>query len=308
MLNLRTFDLNLLRVFEAIYHSRNVSRSAAKLGMSQPAVSNALNRLRDQLDDPLFIRTTRGMEPTPKAELLASFIHQGLTTIRAGLTSGVAFDPAISTRRYKLLMTGSGAMTFLPKVMSTLSRVAPYVDLSVAEFAVTNYAELLENGIADLAVGRFELISSLRSQLIHTSTLVVLLSRDHPLLDRDEQGKPTISYANYVAAAHVDVAPPGAGGDPISDALGLDGTRLRVALNIPHVGVLPTIMRGTHLIATIPDVLAGDFIAGGDLCTCPLPFTTKTNYIFQWWHKRNDQDAGHRWMRQLFADAGGHIV
>ena len=304
MLNLRTFDLNLLRVFEAIHHNRNISRAAEKLSMSQPAVSNALNRLREQFDDPLFVRTSRGMEPTPKAILLTSYITQGLTTIRAGLTSGVVFEPATSRRRFRLLLTDIGAIAFLPEVLSTLGQAAPNIDLDVAEFAVSNYAELLDEGIADLAIGRFELPSFLCSQLVHTSTYVVLLSRDHPILHFDDHGNPTIDYAAYIGAAHIVVAPPGSSGDPVGEGLGIDGNRLRIALTIPHIAVLPTIMRGTQLIATVPDVLAKHLVADGDLCTCELPFPVKGNRIYQWWHKRNDNDEGHRWLRELCAKAG----
>ncbi len=306
MLNLRTFDLNLLRVFEAIAHDRSVSRAADKLGMSQPAVSNALNRLREQLGDPLFVRTSAGMEPTPKADLLASFINQGMTAIRAGLTSGTAFDPATSRRRFHLLLTDVGAITFLPQLLSTLDREAPGIDLTVSEFAVSNYADLLDEGLADLAIGRFELSSALRSQLIHTSRYVVMLSKDHPDLAKDPAGRPAISYESYVAAPHVVVAPPGSSGDPIGHSLGHDGGRRRVALSVPYIAILPMVMRGTRLMATVPDALAGQLAAGGDLCLCSPPFSIDDNHIHQWWHKRLDTDAGHRWIRQLCADAGGH--
>src|ERR1700722_8740493 len=108
MVNLRTFDLNLLRIFEAVAKDGSVSKAADTLGLSQPAVSNALNRMRRQFEDPLFVRTNKGVEPTLKAQQLATAVSQGLSTIRAGLTATTEFNPAVSKRRFTLLMTDVG--------------------------------------------------------------------------------------------------------------------------------------------------------------------------------------------------------
>lgn len=304
MVNLRTFDLNLLRVFEAVHHDRSVSIAADKLGLSQPAVSNALNRLRLQFDDPLFVRTARGMSATPKAERLAEAIGVGLTTIRAGLSSGVDFDPATSERRFTLLMTDVGEISFLPVLLSELGRNAPNISIHVREAGLSTYEDLLESGTADLAIGRIKLSDRMHGAQIHSSEFVVLLGRSNPILRRDAQGACSIDYQAYLNAPHVMVQPRGAAGDPVREALGPDASRLRIALSIPHATVLPMIMGDTDLIATVPKVCAANLVATGALCAVPPPFPVEPNYVFQWWHRRNQRDAGHRWLRAIFSNAG----
>ena len=304
MVNLRTFDLNLLRVLEAVSNDRSVSRAADNLGLSQPAVSNALNRLRRQFDDPLFVRTQRGMEPTPKAERLTAAIQEGLATIRAGLSSGVDFDPARSTRCFTLLMTDVGEISFLPMLLSTLNRLAPNVDIHVIESALANYEELLENGTVDLAIGRITLPGTLCSELIHSSPFVVLLSRENEHVRTSEDGAPSLTYEDYLNAKHVFVQARGASGDPIGEALGEDARRRRIALAVPHATVLPMVMEGTQLIATVAAVCARKLVATGSLCAVPAPFAIEPNYVYQWWHRRNSADPGHLWLRHIFLEAG----
>ncbi len=304
MVNLRTFDLNLLRVFEAIYRNSSVSKAADQLGISQSAVSNALNRLRHQLDDPLFVRKSAGMEPTLKAINLGETLLEGMTTIRSALNEGTTFDPATSNRRFTLLMTDVGEITFLQIVLAKLSREAPHVDLVVVEQGLERYAELLDNASADLAIGRINLPEHLVSEAIHMSPFVVLLTRDHPGLQWDAKGNPTISQDAYLAAAHVEVRPRGASGDPVSQALGNLASSRRIALSIPHATVLPVLMEHTTLLATIPLVCGQYLVAHSSLITVPPPFKIEANIVQQWWHKRNSRDPGHRWLRHAFATAG----
>ena len=304
MVNLRTFDLNLLRVFEAIYRDGSVSRAADQLGVSQSAVSNALNRLRHHLGDPLFVRTSAGMEPTPKAARLAEVMLDGMTTIRSALSESGTFDPATSHRRFTLLMTDVGEITFLPVILATLDREAPNIDLVVIEQGLERYAELLDNGTVDLAIGRISLPEPLLSEPIHTSPFVVLVTREHPGLRWDENGAPSMSLDAYFAAAHVQVQPRGASGDPVTQALGPTAKRRRVALSIPHSTVLPRIMEHSNLLATIPLVCAEYLVEHSSLITVPPPFEIEQTWVCQWWHKRNSKDPGHIWLRRVFSTAG----
>ncbi len=302
--NLRTFDLNLLRVFEAIFRDGSVTSAAEQLGVTQSAVSNALNRLRYQLEDPLFVRTSHGMEPTPKAADLANSLLGGLTTIRSALVEGARFDPATSRRRFTLLMTDVGEVAFLPTILAKLSVEAPLVDLAILEHGLERYGELLDNGTADLAIGRITLSDTLQSQPIHTSPFVVLLTREHPLLKPGPDGRPALSFEDYMKAAHVRVMPRGATGDPVMKALGSQAQHQRTALSIPHATALPMIIENTLLLATIPQVCASYLIANSSLITVPPPFAIDQNLVLQWWHKRNSRDPGHNWLRSAFAAAG----
>lgn len=307
MVNIRTFDLNLLRVFEAVLNDSSVSRAAEKLAMSQPAVSNALNRLRRQLNDPLFVRTPQGMEPTPKAYQLSLAVNSGLTTIRAGLLAGMEFDPATSERHFTLLMTDVGEISFLPVLLSELKRSAPRIDLQVMEAGLERYGELLESGMADLALGRIQLSERYCSQLIHSSPFMILMSERNSLLDgreRNAEGSYEISYQDYLDARHILVQPRGATGDPIREALGADAPLRQIALAIPHATVLPMIMADTDLLATIPKIAAQNLLAIGGLCTVAVPFPIEPNHVYQWWHRRNSADAGHQWLRDVLANSG----
>ncbi|MCZ4343564.1 LysR family transcriptional regulator [Sphingomonadaceae bacterium G21617-S1] len=304
MVNVRTFDLNLLRVFEAIVNDNSVSKAADKLGMSQPAVSNALNRLRRQLDDPLFVRTPMGMDPTPKARELAISIGGGLTAIRAGLLAGMAFDPATSERQFTLLMTDVGQINFLPPLLSVLNREAPHIDIHVMEAGVETYGDLLESGIADLAVGRISLSDKFESEMIHSSPFVVLMGKQNRLLKGRSGENLSISKEEYLDARHVSVLPRGSSADPIPVALGADSRRRKIALKVPHATVLPMIIRDTELLATIPKIAAHNLLTPGTLQAVPVPFAIEPNRVYQWWHRRNTADAGHRWLRHILASAG----
>ena len=304
MVNLRTFDLNLLRVFEAITESQSVSKAADKLGLSQSAVSNALDRMRRQFDDPLFIRTHRGMEPTPKAQDLAEVILTGLTTIRAGLSASGTFDPARSHRRFSLLMTDVGEMTFLPTILSRLNEQAPQIDLNVIEFGLERYEELLEAGIADLAVGQLKLPDTLCSQEFHNSDFAVVASRTNPIVQYDAEGKASIALETYLDAPHVQQAPRGASGNPVAVALGSQASRRRIALSVPHASVLPMILPQTSLIATVPKVCADLLARHGDLVVMPTPFPMDRSHVTLWWHRRNTKDPGHSWLREMFLTSG----
>ena len=306
MINLRTFDLNLLRIFEAIYRDRSVSIAAGKLGLSQPAVSSALNRLRRLFDDPLFVRSARGMEPTPKAELLAEAVGVGLNILRAGISTTTSFDPANSTRKFHIVMTDVGELLFLPTLLQMLSEVAPHIDVSVVEAGVPNYEDLLDTGRADLAIGRFQLPASYSSKHIHTSAFVVVLRQDHPFVETRRNGALYISYENYLRASHISVEPPGASADPIERALAADRGKRRIALTIPHSTVLGAMIGGTQLVATVPDKCVEWLLHGNpSLCAIPVPFPVDKNLVYQWWHKRNDKDPGHSWLREHIERIGG---
>ena len=301
MVNANTLDLNLLRVFEAIARDRSVSAAASRLRLTQPAVSNALNRLRETFNDPLFVRTRHGMEPTEMARQLYDPIQHGLATIRAGLEQGVGFDPASSDRMFTLIMNDAGEITFLPPLLRVLLSVAPSVSVRVLELGRQEYEDNLDSGVADLAIGRIKLADTFRSQLIHTCAHVAILSSDHPLFSRQRHSSDTITMDEYLAARHVAVVPRGATGNPIEKALSNAAGSRRIALTVPHLMVLSAILPGTDLIATVPDTCSDALCSTGGLRWLKLSFEVEVNRVYQWWHKRQDQDAGHSWLREQIA-------
>ena len=302
MANPNAFDLNLLRVFEALVHAGSVSAAANRLGLSQPAVSNALNRLRAVLGDPLFVRTRNGMEPTMFALQLRNPVQAGLAQIRAGLSQVMTFDPATSDRTFTLLMNDVGAASFLPVVMKGLASVAPGINLKVDEIDLADFEDALDSGVAELAIGRVTLSGTFHSEFILKSAYVAVLRPDHPLLSRKGRGRPFLTLDGYLQGRHVVVSPRGATSNPVErtlDAMNLDR---RVVLNLPHATALVNILPGTDLIATVPDACI-DFLCANDRLTwAELPVRIEPNLVYQWWHKRHEFDAGHRWLRSFVSE------
>lgn len=299
MSDLNTLDLNLLRVFEALMRERSVSLAAGRLNLTQPAVSNALNRLRTAFDDQMFVRSRSGMEPTPLALALSDPIHEGLAAIRAGISKGSSFDPAKSHRRFAILATDVGELAYVAQFMRLLSREAPGIDLLVMEASLDEYELLLDGGEADLAIGRFNIANSFHCELVGTAAYAVVMCSGHARKIGVAQGS-MIPYETYIGSAHAHLVPRGATENPIGRALGLDEARRRVALTLPHTSVLSTIIPGTKLVATVPQPVVASLCRGGDLVWATLPFQTELSNVHMAWHKRNDRDKGHVWIRDKF--------
>lgn len=300
MVNLKTFDLNLLRVFEAVYRERSVSNAADGLGLSQPAVSNALKRLRGQVADKLFVRTRRGLEPTPVGQRLYQSITVGMDAIRAGLLQSSDFEPKETERVFNLIMTDVGAEKFLPGVLRAIEATAPNIRLNVQEADADRIAPLLETGAADLAIGRLQLGDGLISQMMDVSSPVVLVRDSHPIISETANGSAVMSE-EYFRGRHILVNPRGASSNPLLRVFQKNGVNARqVVLTMTSFASVPHIIRETDLIATVPEGIIRELTAGGGLTYFPLPFELERNYVYQWWHQRNNMDPGLIWLRNLF--------
>jgi DNA-binding transcriptional LysR family regulator len=302
MVNPNTFDLNLIRVFVALARDRSVSLAADRLGLSQPAVSNALNRLRDLLGDPLFVRTRQGMEPTTLARSLERPLEQTLADIRTALGRSVSFDPATAIRTFTLIMIDVGATAVLPSLLTRFAVEAPAISLRVLDVNRQSYEDYLDSGVADMVIGDVALSDTFRSQLLFKSEPVAVLDRSHPFVDVAPDGVPSISYQHYLEAQHVAIVPRGTIDSRLETGLGSEVQRRNIKLSIPHTAVLSTILPGTDLIATVPDVTADALSRDRRLCCVTLPFPVEARGVFLWWHKRQDDDEGHRWLRRVLAD------
>jgi len=297
MRNLTMVDLNLLRVFEAMMLERSVSQAAQRLNLTQPAVSNALARLRAAFDDRLFVRTRAGMEPTAVARTLYEPIEHGLAAIRSALSESVRFDPLTSRRRFTIITTDVGELTYVAELLRMSAQEAPHVDVRVMEAASQEYERLLDSGQADLALGRFRIRDTFRCERIGSCIYVAVLCAAHA----NHLGIPpgaVIPYETFLGSPHVDVIPRGATENPIAPALGADAARRRIALSIPHTAVLSVLIPGTELVATLPQPAVSALCQNGKLSWATLPFETEITQIFIGWHKRHDGDKGHAWLRE----------
>lgn len=297
-------DLNLLRLMQVVDQEGSVTRAAQRLGLSQPAVSNGLARLRRALGDPLFVRSSTGMEPTPRARRVLEALDSAMGLIRLGLREGVEFDPAVATDEFSLLVSDLGELTYLPRLMEHVEQHAPGCRLRVRQLARGGYAEALEAGRADLAVGYLpHPRGSLRSRRLFTDRFVCMLRAGHPALEQP------FTLERYLALSHVAVSRAGGREGLVTTMLAGLGAERRIALVIPHFAAAPGVVAATDLAVAVPSQLA-DVYAGAGVVTLPLPFDVPRIEIALYWHDRLQEDPASRWLRgvfvALFGRSDGH--
>ena len=303
-MKLTDIDLNLLVVFHRLVHDGRVSRVAESLGLSQPAVSNALRRLRDALGDELFVRSPTGMAPTPYALQLAEPVAQALRVLQGALNVRASFDPATSERCFTLAMTDVGEIYFLPVLMDALAREAPGVTLRCVPVADTTLRDDMAAGRVDLALGSLpQLKAGFFQQALFRQRYVALMRPDHPLA-----GRAQISAAQYRQAAHVRVISAGTGHGRVDEALERLGVPRRVQLTVPHYVALGHVLGSTDLIATVPERLAERVAPPHHLVARPLTLKLPVSTIAQLWHNHLHRDPGHQWLRALVASRFGPLA
>ena len=300
-MKLHELDLNLLLVFDRLAQDGRVSRVAESLGLSQPAVSNALRRLRDALGDELFVRTPAGMAPTPYAQQLAAPVAAALQGLQGALHVQASFDPTRSERCFNLAMTDVGEIYFLPVLMDALAREAPGITLRCLPVADTTLREQMAAGRVDLALGSLpQLQGGFFQQALFRQRYVALMRAGHPLA-----GSTALSATRYRQAAHVRVVSAGTAHGQVDDALQRLGVVRRVQLTVPHYVALGQVLASTGLVATVPERLAERLAAPHGLVSRPLGLKLPTSTIAQLWHAHLHRDPGHQWLRNLVAQRFG---
>jgi len=288
LVNIQDVDLNLLHVFAAVHQAGGVSRAADALGLSQPAVSHALTRLRLLLGDPLFVRAPGGVRPTPRAERLAPQVQAALSLLDVALHEGERFDPTTSRRRFTLHMSDIGADEFLPQLVADVGRRAPGVRLAVQQLAPEAIGPALEDGRLDLAFGYLPAMTGTEQATLLEERYVVLLRRGHPQAAdlRDRGALASLSFV--LVASHTEPA-------RALHRLGLDG---RIRLTLPHFLVVPPILAATDLALVLPRrpalrfaVQHGLQVVEPDLGLPPFP-------VAMHWSWRQAHDPAHRWLRE----------
>ena len=286
-MNIRDFDLNLLHVFSAVHAARSVSRAAETLGLSQPAVSHALTRLRLALHDPLFTRVTGGVAPTPKADQLARQVEDALRQLDVALHEADSFDAARSQRRFVLHMSDIGADEFLPQLMAGIGRDAPGVRVETVQLPAEAIAPALEAGRLDLAFGYLPSLVGTESAAILQERYVVLLRRGHPLAGR-LRNRAALDRLDFVlVASHAEPA----------RALHLLGLQSRIRLTLPHFMVVPPILAATDLAVILPLRPAQRFATRHELQVVEPDLGLPPFTVAMHWTWRSAHDPGHRWLR-----------
>ncbi|MGJ3256292.1 MAG: LysR substrate-binding domain-containing protein [Alcanivorax sp.] len=275
-LNLRSIDLNLLPVFDAIMDAGQLSRAADQLGMSQPAISAALQRLRHTLDDDLFVRTRQGMVPTPRARELHQLLAPQLASLRDSLDPGNRFDPANSQRQFRLLSMDYFEMVILPPLLQRIRQQAPDVGLEVTP-AGDDMAGTLIKARADLAVDSFAPEDSrLQREVLLEENLVVVARRGHPRI----QGR--CSKSRFLKAEHV-VLPERNRRLPLDLILNAPGWQRRTGARVTQFASMLAVSARSDMIAPVPERLARHYADTLALKVLPFPVTLPPVPVYRLW-------------------------
>lgn len=293
-MDIRSLDLNLLVVFDAMLKHQNVTKAAEALRLSQPAMSAAVSRLRTLFDDPLFVRTGLGMEPTPKAESLKVSIQSIVETIETEILTTKNFDPTVSERTFTLVTPDIAEVNFLPKLLSELEQKSPNINLKTLAMPREAAANALESGNAEMAIGYFPDLhkAGFFQQKLITSSHVCLIKKNHPYIGEK------ISTAQFVQSSHAVVKPDGR--EHIFERF-LQNKEIerRVVVELSHFMSLLPIIENSELIATVPKDLADFFVAHGNVRYVPTPMKSPSIDVHLFWHQRFQKDTAHIWLRNV---------
>lgn len=298
-MDIDTIDLNLLRIFDALVRTRNVTRAGDLVGLSQPAVSAALNKLRGLTGDPLFVRTPKGMEPTPRAVRMADPVQLILEVVRRDVFLQEEFDPKTSNRTFSLSLTDIGEMVFLPKLIRRLHAEAPNVMLHSVSMLPARLDEAMTAGEVDLAVGYFPDINkaSFYQQHLFTHSFACLVRRDHPSIGD------SLSMAQFLEATHVVIRAEGRSQEIFERYLEEQKIERRIGLIIPHFMSIPHLLPESDMIATVPYSCARAFSKLGSLRMLELPLKAPRFDLKQHWHARLHRDPANQWLRKMLYES-----
>jgi len=297
-------DLNLLVVFDVLNRTGSVTRAGQRLGRSQSAVSHALARLRAELDDPLFVRSGQGMVPTPRAQALAGPVAQALALLARAVRTAGRFDPATSTRRFRLVAPDLFVHLAGPGLLTSVRARAPGVDLEVLPFASERLEAQLISGTVDVAVAVLaageEAMPTLPTSGLRRA--VVLRDTYTCFVDPAHRGSTPWTLDDWLARPHLLVSPTGSGPGLVDTVLATHGRRRRVALRVPDFGTALAVLPGSDLVLTAPVSFAHAATAH-PLARVEPPLALPGHALALVWHERQHDDPGHRWLRRLLGTA-----
>lgn len=309
-MNLQSIDLNLLVILEALVEECNVTRAAKRVGLSQPAMSNALARLRRTFDDPLLVRTAEGMIPTPAAQALIIPVRQALAQLREALEEKAIFDPTATERTFHLLTSDYAEITLVAPLLQTLQTLR--VNEGLIKLRIQRPRSVFEppstSSLADsfdLAVGFYPdalaLDARLHSALLWEEQNVCIVSAKHPTI----KGK--LSLKQFAEAEHVALFYKPQGPGVVDTLLAQKGHTRKITVQSPHFASLPFIVSGTNLIATVPERMAKQFARLVKLQVLPVPLDLPAFRLTLLWHQRHHSDPAHRWLRQTLIETAARL-
>jgi DNA-binding transcriptional LysR family regulator len=309
-----TLDLNLLRVFDAVMTEQNLTRAANLLAMTQPAVSNALRRLRDTLGDELVIRTAHGVKPTSRAEELWPVVRRAMADLEAAVTPDT-FDVSRASTTFRMAMADATAALWLPFLVRSIERDAPGLNVRMVPLTTREPRPMLLRGDIDLAMGFFPgvvaqlasgqntVISQIRHERLYTGEYVCVMRKDHPLAN-DE-----LTLDKYCEAHHLLVSFSGRAKGLMDEALTALGRQRRILLTVNQFFTAGRVVASSDLITVLPRHLIASTGMAEALVAKELPFELPDVHVDMLWHERDARNPAHKWLRsQLSASTEEGIV
>ncbi|MET1115231.1 MAG: LysR substrate-binding domain-containing protein [Comamonas sp.] len=316
-------DLNLIKVFDAVYEDRNLLRAGKRLNVSQSAVSHALTRLREVVGDELFVRTAKGMAPTARAMAMADDLRSSLRRIEA--TLGVEpFEPLQSTRRFTIAANDHLTLVLVAELSRILAQEAPGIDLVVRPSTRIDLAEQIDVGRIDLALGIFDQVPArLSARTLMTQGELIVMRKGHPA-SRRKLGLQDLALYPLVTASVGGQEEGAVGGfilerglarqsemfdrHALEEALAGIGATPRFRTTVPHSLAIPALLRGSDMLSIMPSSLAHSLDVGGDLLMRELPYPCRLSTFRGVWHGRNEHDPAHMWLRDCVARAAQQVA
>ncbi len=295
-----TLDLNLLRVFDAVMTEQNLTRAAGHLAMTQPAVSNAIKRLRDRIGDELLIRTAYGVKPTPRAEALWPAVRRALSELEAAVTPET-FDVSQATATFRLAMADATAAFWLPSLVRALECDAPGLNVRMVPLTTREPRPMLLRGDIDLAVGFFpgvaaqlsaETSSPIRHERLYTGQYVCVMRRNHPLANQE------LTVDAYCQANHLLVSLSGRAHGLVDEALAQLSRERRIVLTVNQFYTAGRVVATSDLITVLPRHLIASTGMSDQLIAKELPFALPPVHLDMLWHERDGRSPAHQWLRK----------
>lgn len=295
-MNNRRVDLNLLHIFRALMEERNVSRAAGRLSMTQPAVSNALNRLRDLLKDELFTRVVGGMKPTQRALNLWPSVKEALDVLNSSVLQ-IEFDPATTTSTFRFAVTDSLTPSMVPRLSVMFAATAPNAQLQFHHHSNLTSTNGLMAGELDCAVGMFpRLPSGLQAHALLTDDYVCVMRCGHPLANHP------LSIDEFAHAVHVLMKPSGTGTGAVDNWLGFHQRARRIAVVVNHFHEALEIVSRTDLLSCMPRKYVEETLPDQAIAVRDIPFETEKILYKLAWHERTAHAPEQMWFRSLISN------
>lgn len=298
-----TLDLNLLRVFDAVMTEQNLTRAANRLAMTQPAVSNALKRLRDALGDELLIRTAHGVKPTPRAETLWPTVRRALADLEE-VVAPATFDVSKAHATFRMAMADATAVLWLPSLVRSIELEAPGLNVRMVPLTTREPRPMLLRGDIDMAIGFFPGVvaqlaggpySPIRHERLYSGQYVCVMRKSHPL------AKAPLTLDTYCAANHLLVSFSGRAHGLVDDALAQVNRERRILLTVNQFFTAGRVVANSDLITVLPRHLIASTGMTGALIALDLPFKLPAVHVDMLWHERDARSPAHKWLREHLA-------